>query len=101
MNKIRKTPATQVHLRKNSLQSVIMCYSPNYGKNILGFVQSSKNIIDADFNGKIVMNNAAPDLTSCEIRNIMKSGSSYLEAHSIGEINIKMDDIEECIDNLN
>ncbi|GFW62779.1 hypothetical protein TNCV_2625421 [Trichonephila clavipes] len=40
-------------------------------KVILGFVQSSRNIIDADFNYENEINNTAPVPTSSEVRNIM------------------------------
>ncbi|GFV12769.1 hypothetical protein TNCV_1367391 [Trichonephila clavipes] len=40
------------------------------------------------------MNNAAPVLTSSEMRNIMKSMYSHLDAHFSGEMNNKVDDIE-------
>ncbi|GFT91218.1 uncharacterized protein TNCV_4044491 [Trichonephila clavipes] len=65
-------------------------------KNILEFVQSSKNIIDADSDDE----KAAPVSTSSEMRNIMKSMHSFLDAHSNGEMNNKMDDIEQFVDNL-
>ncbi|GFV10150.1 hypothetical protein TNCV_3661021 [Trichonephila clavipes] len=42
-------------------------------KDILEFVQSSGNIIDEDSLYEHVMNNAAPDLTPCEMRNNMKT----------------------------
>ncbi|GFT38481.1 hypothetical protein TNCV_1247761 [Trichonephila clavipes] len=42
-------------------------------KHILEFVQSSKNIIDADSGGENEMNNAASVPTSSKMRNIMKS----------------------------
>uniref|UniRef100_A0A8C4RRF5 Tigger transposable element-derived protein 4 n=1 Tax=Erpetoichthys calabaricus TaxID=27687 RepID=A0A8C4RRF5_ERPCA len=64
-------------------------------KDILEFVQSSKNIIDADSDDENEMNNAAPVPTSSEMRNIMKSMLSYLDAHSNDEMNNKMDDIEQ------
>ncbi|GFT21378.1 hypothetical protein TNCV_3816561 [Trichonephila clavipes] len=64
------------------------CYTPiGAGKNILEFVQSSKNIIDADFNDENEMNNAAPILTSSEMRIARKIMRSYLDAHSNGEMN--------------
>uniref|UniRef100_A0A8C4SEN5 HTH CENPB-type domain-containing protein n=1 Tax=Erpetoichthys calabaricus TaxID=27687 RepID=A0A8C4SEN5_ERPCA len=69
-------------------------------KDILEFVQSSKNIIDADSDNENEMNNAAPVPTSSEMRNIMKSMRSYLDAHSNGEMNNKMNDIEQFVDNL-
>ncbi|KFM70311.1 hypothetical protein X975_18700, partial [Stegodyphus mimosarum] len=42
-------------------------------KDILEFVQSSKNIIDADSNDENEMNNAGPVPTSSEMKNVMKS----------------------------
>ncbi|GFT81317.1 hypothetical protein TNCV_3672191 [Trichonephila clavipes] len=41
-------------------------------KDILEYAQSSKNIIHADSDGENEMNDAAPVLTSFEMRNIMK-----------------------------
>ncbi|GFS78542.1 hypothetical protein TNCV_3147811 [Trichonephila clavipes] len=41
-------------------------------KDILKFVQSSKNIIDRDSDDEIGVNNATPVPTSSEMRNIMK-----------------------------
>ncbi|GFW36612.1 hypothetical protein TNCV_1956121 [Trichonephila clavipes] len=58
-------------------------------KDILEFVQSSKNIIDADSGDENEMNNAAPVLTSSGLRNIMKSMHSYLDAYSNGKMNKK------------
>ncbi|GFW97698.1 hypothetical protein TNCV_1424621 [Trichonephila clavipes] len=48
-------------------------------KDILEFVQSSKNIIDADPDDENEMNNAAPASTSSEMRSIMENVCSYLE----------------------
>ncbi|GFW84897.1 hypothetical protein TNCV_681851 [Trichonephila clavipes] len=60
-------------------------------KDIVEFVHSArKNIIDADFEEKNEMNNAVPVSSSSEMRNIMKSISSYLDTHSKGEMNGKM-----------
>ncbi|GFW43091.1 uncharacterized protein TNCV_1474861 [Trichonephila clavipes] len=58
------------------------------------------NIIDTDSNDENVMNNATPVPTSFEIRNVMKSMRSYLDAHSKDEMNNKMDDIKQFVDNL-
>ncbi|GFW33832.1 hypothetical protein TNCV_3589171 [Trichonephila clavipes] len=63
-------------------------------KDILEFLQSSKNIIDADSDDENEMNNAAPDSKSSEMRNIVKSICSYLNTCSNGEIKSKMNDIE-------
>ncbi|GFW06114.1 hypothetical protein TNCV_4479061 [Trichonephila clavipes] len=54
-------------------------------------VQSSKNIIDADSDDENEMNEAAPVPTSSEMKNVMKSMRSYLDAHYNGEMNTKMD----------
>ncbi|GFS76248.1 hypothetical protein TNCV_4667901 [Trichonephila clavipes] len=48
-------------------------YSPKYGKDILEFVQCSKNITEADSEDENEMNNAAPVPTSSEMRNVMKN----------------------------
>ncbi|GFW27058.1 hypothetical protein TNCV_92841 [Trichonephila clavipes] len=59
------------------------------------FVQSSKNIIDAESDDENGLTNAAPVPTSSELRNIMKNTRSYSDAHSKDEMNNKMDDIEQ------
>ncbi|GFX66902.1 hypothetical protein TNCV_999411 [Trichonephila clavipes] len=59
--------------------------------DLLEFVKSSKNIIDADSDDENEINNAASARTSSELRNVMKSRCSYLDAHSNDEINNKMD----------
>ncbi|GFU93514.1 hypothetical protein TNCV_947561 [Trichonephila clavipes] len=66
-------------------------------KDILEFVQRLKNIIDADFDHENEMNDAAPVPTSSEMRNVLKGMRSYLDAHSKGEMNNKMDDIEQFV----
>ncbi|GFV51892.1 transposable element Tcb1 transposase [Trichonephila clavipes] len=66
-------------------------------KDILEFVQSSKNIIHSDSDEKKETNDAAPVPTSSEMRNIMKSMCSYLDMHSNGEMNNKMEDIEHAL----
>ncbi|GFT48106.1 hypothetical protein TNCV_1001031 [Trichonephila clavipes] len=68
-------------------------------KDILESVQSSKNIIYADSDGD-EMNNPAPNPMSSETRNIFKGMQSYLDTHSNGEMNNKMDGIKQCVDNL-
>ncbi|GFX07234.1 hypothetical protein TNCV_2972111 [Trichonephila clavipes] len=66
------------------------CTAPIMADNgILKFVQSSKNIIDADSDNKNEMNNAAPDPSLSEMW-IMKNMRSYIDAHSNGEMNKKM-----------
>ncbi|GFW77299.1 hypothetical protein TNCV_924151 [Trichonephila clavipes] len=64
-------------------------------KDILEFVQSSKNIIDADSDDENEMNNAAPVLTSSETMNTIKNIHSYLDAHSSGKMNNKINAIEQ------
>ncbi|GFW09437.1 hypothetical protein TNCV_3995441 [Trichonephila clavipes] len=63
--------------------------------DILEFVQLLKSIIDADAGDENEVKNAAPVPTSSEMRNIMKNMRSYLDAHSNGEMNKRMDDIEQ------
>ncbi|GFV67974.1 hypothetical protein TNCV_1872561 [Trichonephila clavipes] len=46
------------------------------------------------------MYTAAPVLMSSEMRNVTKTMHSYLDAHSNGEMNNKMEDIEQFVDNL-
>ncbi|GFU76445.1 hypothetical protein TNCV_4067431, partial [Trichonephila clavipes] len=46
------------------------------------------------------MNNAAPVPPSSEMRNVMKSMLCYLDAHYIGEMNNKIDDIVQFVDHL-
>ncbi|GFT59368.1 hypothetical protein TNCV_2816361, partial [Trichonephila clavipes] len=65
-------------------------------KDILEFVQCSRNIA-ADSDDENEMNDAAPFPTLSETRNILKS---YLDAHSNGEMNNRMDDFEEFLNNL-
>ncbi|GFU21819.1 uncharacterized protein TNCV_3283061 [Trichonephila clavipes] len=74
-------------------------YSPKFWQRLFG-VRSSKDIVDANSDDKIGVNNAAPVPTSSEMRNIMENMRSYLDAHSNGEMNNKMDDIEQFVDNL-
>ncbi|GFY33200.1 hypothetical protein TNCV_1240511 [Trichonephila clavipes] len=69
-------------------------------KDILEFVQSLKNIIDSHTDDENEMNKATLVRTSSEMKNILKSMRSYLDAHFSGELNNKMDDIEQCVDNL-
>ncbi|GFX08669.1 uncharacterized protein TNCV_61961 [Trichonephila clavipes] len=91
----------QLYYWKNSLQTLmLMRVQPQLKHAILEFVQSSKNIIDADSNNENEMNNAAPVLTSSVKRNVMKIMRSDLDAYSNGEINNQMGDIEQFVDNL-
>ncbi|GFT56487.1 hypothetical protein TNCV_2334461 [Trichonephila clavipes] len=64
-------------------------------KDILEFVQSSKNIINADSEDENEMNNAVPIPTSSNMRNDRKSKCSCLYVHSNGGMNNKMKDIEQ------
>ncbi|GFY25175.1 transposable element Tc3 transposase [Trichonephila clavipes] len=67
-----------------------VCAQPTKAnKDILEFLQSSKNIIDEDSYEENEMNNAASVPKSSKIRTIMKSTCSYLEAYSSGERNKK------------
>ncbi|GFW87864.1 hypothetical protein TNCV_1359681 [Trichonephila clavipes] len=67
-------------------------------KDILELVQSSKNIIDTiDYDGENEMKNVTSVPMSSEMRSIMKSMRSYLDAHSNGEMSNKMDDFEQFI----
>ncbi|GFU87361.1 hypothetical protein TNCV_2716471 [Trichonephila clavipes] len=50
-----------------------------------------KNIIDSDSDDGNEMNNVAPIPTSSEMSNIMRSVRTYLDTHSNGEMNNKMD----------
>ncbi|GFU51830.1 hypothetical protein TNCV_3733451 [Trichonephila clavipes] len=101
MNKIRKTPAGLDS--PTALEEFVAvdgnnaCIEPfKVDKEILKFVQSSKHVIDADSDDENEMNNAAPVPISPEMRNIMKSIRSCLEAHSNMEMNNITDDIEQC-----
>ncbi|GFV37518.1 hypothetical protein TNCV_127291 [Trichonephila clavipes] len=95
ISKIRKTPiplACPILLSKE-LMAVDdnVCTDPIIAdKDILEFVQSSKDIIAADCDDENEMNNAAYVPITSEMRNVMK------DSHSNGEINNKMDDIEHC-----
>ncbi|GFS93251.1 uncharacterized protein TNCV_2125341 [Trichonephila clavipes] len=57
-------------------------------------------IIDADSDDKNEVQKAAPIPTPFEKRNILKCMPSYLDAHSNGEMNNKMDGMEEVVDKL-
>ncbi|GFY34901.1 hypothetical protein TNCV_154741 [Trichonephila clavipes] len=75
-----------------------MCTAPVIAdKDILEFVQSSKNIVHTHSDDESEMNNSTPVPTSFEMRNITKNILSYLDAHSNGEMNHKMDDIEHFV----
>ncbi|GFV29674.1 SCAN domain-containing protein 3 [Trichonephila clavipes] len=80
MNKIWKTPAGLDCFTVSSEEFVALydnneCTTPIMAdKDILMFVQSTKNIIDADSDDENEMNNVP---TSSEMRNIMKSMRSY------------------------
>ncbi|GFX12928.1 hypothetical protein TNCV_3659241 [Trichonephila clavipes] len=65
---------------------------PELSQTSLEFVQSSKNIIDADSEDENEMHKAASVPTSSEII-MMKNMRRYLDAHSNGEMDNKMDDI--------
>ncbi|GFV10529.1 DDE-1 domain-containing protein [Trichonephila clavipes] len=105
MNKIRKTAAVLNCPIVLSEEFVAVddnvCTALNMADKYIGFVQSSKIIIDKDSNDEDEMDNATPVPTSSEMRNIMKSIHSYLEAYFNGERNNKMIDIEQFVDNFN
>ncbi|GFT26758.1 transposable element Tc3 transposase [Trichonephila clavipes] len=69
-------------------------------KDIMRFVQSSKNLIEVDFDYENEMNITAPVPPLSEMRNIMKCKCSYSDAHSNGELNNEMDAVEQLVDNL-
>ncbi|GFT85104.1 hypothetical protein TNCV_791341 [Trichonephila clavipes] len=100
MNKIRNTPAglnCPIMLSEEfiAVEDDNVSTAPNMtDKDILEFFQSTKNIIDADFDDENKMNNAAFVPTSYDIRNSIKSVRRYLDLHSNGEMNSKMGDIE-------
>ncbi|GFV48941.1 hypothetical protein TNCV_1093411 [Trichonephila clavipes] len=88
---------TSETIQHKTLDDDNVCTAPIMAdKEILEFVQSSKNIINADFDDENEMNNAPVPISS-EMRNIMKSMLSYLDALSNGEMNNKMDDIEQFL----
>ncbi|GFV40419.1 hypothetical protein TNCV_2535871 [Trichonephila clavipes] len=103
MNKIRKTPVVldcPIVLSEEciAIDDDIVCTFPIMSdKDILEFVQSSKNIIDPNSDAENEMNNAAPVPTSFEIMNIIKSMLCILDTHFNGEMYIKMDDIEQFL----
>ncbi|GFV37320.1 DDE-1 domain-containing protein [Trichonephila clavipes] len=106
MNKIRKTPARldcPIVLSEEfpSVEDDNVCTAPIIAdKDNSEFVQSSRIIINTDSDDENKMNNAAPITVSSEMRNVMKSIRSYLDAHSNGEMNNKRDNIEQFVDNL-
>ncbi|GFU30195.1 uncharacterized protein TNCV_3625291 [Trichonephila clavipes] len=103
---MRKTPAgldCSIVLLENSvvIDDDNVCTAPiTPDKNVLEFVQSSKNIIEGDSDDENEMNNGTPFPMSSEMRSVMKSKISYLDAHSNGEMNNKMDDIKQFVDYL-
>ncbi|GFY00305.1 hypothetical protein TNCV_4711071 [Trichonephila clavipes] len=65
-----------------------------------GVCSKLKYIIDAISDDENVINNAALVPISSEMRNVMKSILSCLDAHFNGEMNNKTNDIEQLVDNL-
>ncbi|GFU99297.1 hypothetical protein TNCV_356181 [Trichonephila clavipes] len=53
-------------------------YSPKFWQRLFG-VRSSKDIVDANSDDEIGVNNEAPVPTSSEMRNIMENMRSYLD----------------------
>ncbi|GFW32283.1 hypothetical protein TNCV_674421 [Trichonephila clavipes] len=106
MNKIRKTAAALDCSTVSSGEFIKIDYACMSSapimadKENLEFVEISQNIMDADSNDENEMSNVAPVPTSSEMRNIVKIMRSYLDAHSIGKINNKMDNIEQFVDIL-
>ncbi|GFU54568.1 hypothetical protein TNCV_3025161 [Trichonephila clavipes] len=105
MNKIRKTPALTVLLNCPivSLEEFVAVDDDNVypatimAELLLDFVETSKNIIDADSDDENEMHNAVPVPKPSEMRNIMKNMRSYLGTDSNDEMNDKM---EQFVDNL-
>ncbi|GFW75093.1 uncharacterized protein TNCV_447981 [Trichonephila clavipes] len=69
-------------------------------KGIWSLFKAQKDIIDVDSDDENEINNAPHVPTSSEIKNIRKSVRSYLDAHSNGEMNNKLDDVEQFVDYL-
>ncbi|GFU75768.1 hypothetical protein TNCV_1652281 [Trichonephila clavipes] len=96
MNKIRKTSAgldcpTVLAEELISVDDDNVCTAPIMAdKDILEFVQISKNIIDSDSDEENEMKNEAPVPTSSEMKNIMKRIHMYIDKHSNGEMNNKL-----------
>ncbi|GFS73808.1 hypothetical protein TNCV_1458471 [Trichonephila clavipes] len=67
-------------------------------KTFWKYGQSSKNITDADSADENKKSNANRVPTSFEMKNLMKSMYSYLDAFPNGEMNNKMEDMERFED---
>ncbi|GFU91255.1 hypothetical protein TNCV_4925851 [Trichonephila clavipes] len=97
MNKLRKRPAGLGCSTVLSEELIALCDGNMSSttiivdRNILEFVQSSKNFMDGDSDDESEVNNAASVPVSNELRNVMKSKRSYLDAHYKGEMNNRMD----------
>ncbi|GFU89099.1 hypothetical protein TNCV_2895471 [Trichonephila clavipes] len=63
-------------------------------KDILELVQSSKNVLYAACDDENEINKGAHILKSSDL-GIMKNMCGYLDTHSTGEMNNKMDDIDQ------
>ncbi|GFS85994.1 hypothetical protein TNCV_1219861 [Trichonephila clavipes] len=61
---------------------------------VLVFVKTSKSITEADSGYEKEMNSATP---VSEMKDIMKSMQNYSDTHSRGEMNNKMDDVEQFV----
>ncbi|GFV85185.1 hypothetical protein TNCV_4172381 [Trichonephila clavipes] len=77
-----------------------MKVQPQLRQRHFGVSTKLKIFLDADSDDENEMTNTAPDPPSSEMRNIMKSRRSCLDAHSSGKINNKMDATEQFVDNL-
>ncbi|GFW28923.1 hypothetical protein TNCV_202461 [Trichonephila clavipes] len=104
MNKIRKTPVGLdcPAVSSEEFAAVDDDNAPTASiiadNDIWECVQNSKNITAEDSEDENEMNNAAPVPISPELRNVMKCMRSYLDAHSNGKMNNKMDDIDQYVD---
>ncbi|GFS47311.1 hypothetical protein TNCV_4862711 [Trichonephila clavipes] len=70
---------------------------PNGGKQRHFEICSKLKKYCCDADSDDGMDNAAPVPTTFQMRNVMKSMRSYLDAHSNGEMNNKLDDIEKFV----
>ncbi|GFX97686.1 hypothetical protein TNCV_3065731 [Trichonephila clavipes] len=93
MSKIRKSPAGFYCPIASSEESVAVdddnVCTDGY---ILKFIQSSKTIINTNYDDENKINNAVPVPMSSEI--------NYLGAHSNSEMNNKLDHVEQFVHNL-
>ncbi|GFY15798.1 hypothetical protein TNCV_1284431 [Trichonephila clavipes] len=98
MNKIRKTPAG-LECPLALSEEFITLDDDNVCKSQLGQTKTFKSLFKAKkislmqiLTDENEMKNAAPVSTPSEMRNITKNIFNYLDAHSKGEMNNKMND---------